>query len=73
MATSVKEKITKLKVHCQREEQGIKKTRIITINNVDDKATNDALYQLAEAISGLVEDDMSKVVRADDQILQQTV
>lgn len=71
MATSVKEKITKLKVFYQSAVGDIKKTRIITINNVDDKATNDALYQLAEALSSLVYDDMSKVVRADDQVLTQ--
>lgn len=71
MATNVKEKITKLKVFYQSAVGDIKKTRIITINNVDDKATNDALYQLADALSGLVYDDMSKVVRADDQVLAQ--
>lgn len=69
MAAQVKESMTKLKVHCQKEEDGIKKTRIITINNINPEATNDKLFLLAGKISNLVEDTQSKVVRADDKVL----
>lgn len=71
MTAQIKSTQAKLKVHCQTQEDGVKKTRIITINNINPMADNDNLYSLAEKLSGLVEDTMSKVVRAKDEILEQ--
>lgn len=71
MAAQVKQTNAKLKVHCQTQEDGVKKTRIITINNINPEANNDNLYLLANKLSNLVEDTMTKVVRARDEVLEQ--
>lgn len=71
MAVIEKDKKTKLKIFFGYENAGVKKTRIVTINDIDEKAANEHLYTLSEQIAGLVTDDLTKIIKADDVLLEQ--
>lgn len=74
MAVSVNDKRVKLRtVHANTAPDGYTKRRSVTISNIDASAPSEDLYALGKAIDGVLDGNLTSVVKVQEEFYEESL